>query len=121
MLFACKKTKEKFIDMTEPIELLKQRLKEIESIDCDDENFLELKNKYKITIDFLRYHGVCQKKWNKQLTLSDVNYLYYQYLRGEKLDFLAKIFNTSRATAYKEVLKFKRNLINTRCINKFEK
>lgn len=44
--------------MTDPIDLLKERLKEIEAIDCNDVDFIRYKNKYKYTIKFLEIYQI---------------------------------------------------------------
>lgn len=57
--------------MTEPLELLYDRLKEIDAIDCNDYNFVNYRQKYIATIRFLEMHGIGKQSRKKTTPLEE--------------------------------------------------
>lgn len=80
--------------MTEPLDLLKERLKEIESIDCKDIYFTDYKKKYVLTIRFLEIHGFCGNKRNHVSEFEKI-YIKAMHEKYDRKDLMA-LFNINK-------------------------
>lgn len=82
--------------MIEPLDLLKQRLDEINAIDCDDEEFLRYRNKYISTIRFLEINHI-GKYFKKKLNPIEEFYIKEKH-KEIRTEFLLERFNISYPT-----------------------
>lgn len=73
----------------EPIDLLKERLSEMNEIDSQDIELLRLKKVYKHTIDFLELYGFKKEYSKTKLTDKDIKRIkrVYKWGQGIKLSY----------------------------------
>ena len=82
--------------MKDPLDILKERLDEINAIDCDDKEFLRYRNKYISTIRFLEINHVGKRFKNK---LNPIEEFYIKAKHKEiKTEVLLEKFNISYPT-----------------------
>lgn len=98
--------------LLDPVELLEQRLKEIEDVDCNDPEFNRYRLKYKTSIEFLKNHGyISNDKDNRRsLTDYDVKFIEENCNYGQ-LDFYAGLFKVHRSTIEKVIMKRRHRLL----------
>lgn len=82
--------------MKSPLDLLKERLKEIEAVECDEKEFKHYRNQYLSTIRFLENNGV-GKRFRKKLTPVEEFYV-KKHFGTKKVDELVSMFNISYET-----------------------
>lgn len=82
--------------MKDPLDLLKERLKEIDAIDCDDDEFKRYRNKYVSTIRFLEINHI-GKYFKKKLNPIEEFYIKARH-KEVKAEFLLEKFNISYPT-----------------------
>lgn len=97
--------------MTDPIELLQERLDEIEAIDCTDRDFVNHRNKYYASIELLKSNGFfkADKKNHRKLTDYDVKFIENNCNFGE-LDYFAELFNVHKSTIEKVIQNRRRKM-----------
>lgn len=82
--------------MKDPLDLLKERLQEIDAIDCNDEEFKRYRQKYISTIRFLEINHVGKRFKNK---LNPIEEFYIKAKHKEiKTEVLLEKFNISYPT-----------------------
>ena len=95
--------------MNDPVELLQERLDEIEKIQCDDISFLRYKMKYKSAIRFLKLYGFESHKDNRyKVNTADRLWLRENYENG-KSQYYAHIFGVSVNTIHNIINEIKNN------------
>lgn len=89
----------------EPIELLQQRLNEINAIDCDEYEFKRHRTMYNLAILLLKDNYYYRNR-DKQRKLNDfeVSWLKDNIKKGEK-NYYAEIFKVSYQTIHRAVTK----------------
>lgn len=84
--------------LKDPIDLLKERLKEIDSVKCSDIDFIRYKQKYVASIALLELNNFKSERDSRfQVSPMDREYIKRNYSWGKK-DFLARRFNVSTDT-----------------------
>src|SRR5690606_3838803 len=91
----------------EPIDLLKERLSEMNEIDSKDIELLRLKKVYKHTIDFLELYRFKKEYSKTKLTDKDINRIKRIYKWGQRIQ-LSYEYNVADETISAIVRKSKR-------------
>lgn len=81
----------------EPIDLLKERLKEMKSIKSNDKKLERLIQLYKLTIDFLELYGFKKEYTSAKLSKEDIKRIKKTYKKGTATK-LSYQYNVDRGT-----------------------
>ena len=91
--------------MTDPIELLQERLNEIESIDFESKELEFLRRKYLTSVQLLHDNGFYKHKKDKRRKLTDYDIKFIvDYCNYSELEYFADLFNVHKSTVEKIII-----------------